>query len=73
MAKVKTKMTIDSFRAIQQTPHLIPTPRIVQIDEGFPIKKHDMIPEDPLLPHPSELFITQFNQKINSSISSQAD
>lgn len=59
MDKVKTKLKINAFIATQPMPPLIPTPRIFQIDEGSPIWKPNEIPKDPLIPLPSEQFITQ--------------
>ena len=52
-------------------PPSIPTLRIVQMDEGSPTRKPEEIPEEPLVPLPSKLFITQSGQQIISSISSQ--
>ena len=54
MAKLKTKLTIDALRA---TKPMSPLMRIVQIDEGSPIRKPNEIPEEPLLHPLSELFI----------------
>lgn len=51
----------------------IPAPRIVQIDEGSPIRKPNEIPEEPLIPSPHELFIIDSGQRSISSISSQDD
>lgn len=58
MATVNMNLTINAFQATQPMHPLIPTLRIVQIDEGSPIMKDDDIPEEPLVPPPSELFIT---------------
>lgn len=73
MAKIKTKLTIDAFRATQSMPPSIPGPRIVPIDEGSPIKKSDELPEEPLIPPILELIITQSDQQIISCIYTPID
>ncbi|CAI9296581.1 unnamed protein product [Lactuca saligna] len=69
MDKLKTKMTEDTFRATQSMPPPIPTLTIWHIDIGSPIKKSDYPPKEPLIPRPSELFITLVAQQIISSTS----
>ena len=71
MAKIKTKLKIDAFRAIQSMPPSIPALRISQINEGSPTRKPDEIPKEPLIPPPSDIFITKSGYQIISSISSQ--
>lgn len=73
MEKVKTKLTIDAFRPTQMMPPSIPSLKIVQIDQGSPIRKPDEILDESLLPSPFELFVTEFGQQIISSISYQVD
>lgn len=52
-------------------PPLIPTPKIASIDVGSPTRKPNELPEEPLVPPPSELFITQSSHQIISFILSQ--
>lgn len=73
MAKHKTKLVADAFRATQLMPPLIPASRIVLVDEGSWIKKPGELLEEPLIPPHSELFITQSSQQIISSISTPID
>lgn len=47
--------------------------RIAYIDEGSPTQKPNDIPEDPLIPPSSEIFITKFGHQIISSISGISD
>lgn len=68
MEKLKTKVTIDAFRATQSMLPLIPTPRIVQIDEGSHTQKPNNILEEPLIPPLPEIFMTEFVHQIISSI-----
>lgn len=73
MAKLKTKLTINSFQATHPMPPLIPTPRIVLVDENSPIKKPGELPEDHLIHLTSELIITKADQQTISSISNTDD
>ncbi|CAH1446330.1 unnamed protein product [Lactuca virosa] len=57
-----------AFQATQSTLPLIPAPRIVQINEGSPTRKPNEIPEEPLIPPPSELFINESGHQIISFI-----
>lgn len=47
-------------------PPPIPTMRIVHVDEGSRMKKTYDFPIEPLIPPPSETFITTIGQKIIS-------
>ncbi|CAH1421113.1 unnamed protein product [Lactuca virosa] len=67
MEKLKTKLTVGTFQATQSMLPPIPAPKIVQIDEGSPSRKPDDLPKEPLIPPPSELFITESDQQIISS------
>ena len=49
-----------------------PGPMIVQIDGISPTRKPDEIPEEPLIPPPSDLFITESGHQIISSISNKS-
>lgn len=51
MAKLKTKLTIDAFRATQLMLPRIPTPRIELFDEGSPIKRSYDLPNQSMI-HP---------------------
>lgn len=67
MAKLKTKLTINAFWATQSLLPPIHALRIAEIDEGFPTQKQDDIPEEPLIPPPSEIFVTESGREIISS------
>lgn len=71
MAKEKNKITINTFRATQSMLPPIPSPRIVHIDEGSPLRKPDNIPEEPLIPPPPKFTITENIQKIISDLKKQ--
>ena len=66
---LKEKLTVDAFQATKSMPPSIPTPRIVLIHEGSPVMELDDLLEEPLIPLPLELVITQVVQQIISSIS----
>lgn len=59
LERVKTKLTIDAFLATQSMMHVIPSPRVVPIDEGSPLWKRDDIPEEPLIPPPPKFTIKE--------------
>lgn len=73
MAKLKTKLSIDAFRATQSMLPQIPTLRMVQIDEASPTQKPDDIPEEPLIPRLSKIFITKSGRQIISSSFGKCD
>ncbi|CAH1412925.1 unnamed protein product [Lactuca virosa] len=73
MEKIRTKLIVDAFRDTQSMLPLIPDPTIVQIDEGCPTRKHDDLPEEPLMPPPSEFFITKSGQQIISYFSGKSE
>ncbi|CAH1431291.1 unnamed protein product [Lactuca virosa] len=67
MAKVNTKIIVDSFSATRLIPPPIPTLRIEHVDKGYQLKKTDGLPDQPQI-HPfSEAFITPVGQQIISS------
>lgn len=49
-------------------PSLIPDPRSKPINEGSPIMTTDDLPKQPLIPPPSEVFISPVGEKIISFI-----
>ncbi|CAH1441038.1 unnamed protein product [Lactuca virosa] len=63
MSKIKTKLTADAFRANQSMLPLILALKIVPVDKGYPIKKPDEVPKEPLIPPTSELIITQLEKE----------
>ena len=66
MAKVKTKLTVDAFRATLSMLPPIPALRIALIDEGSPLWIPDDIPEEPLQSSPPKLTIDENIQHIIS-------
>lgn len=68
MKKIKTKLTIDAFRAPQSMLPPIPAQRITQIDEGSPTRKPGDLLEEPLVPPLPEFIITKFGQQIISEL-----
>lgn len=64
MQKIKTKLTIDAFLAIQFMLPPIPSPRIVQIDEGSPALKGDDLLEESLVPPSLEFIIIEPGQQL---------
>lgn len=73
MGKIKTKLTIDAFRATQSVLHLIPSPRILLVDEGSPLQNSDDIPEEPLPSSPPKFAIDENMQHILSVLNEQHD
>lgn len=66
--KIKTKQIVDAFRATESMLPPIPSPRIVQIEEGSPTEILDNLHDEPLI-HPFEFFITESGQQIILSFS----
>ncbi|CAI9267845.1 unnamed protein product [Lactuca saligna] len=54
-AKLKTKLTVDVFRATQPMLPPIHAQRFFPIDECYPIKKTDELSNEPMIPPPSEV------------------
>lgn len=68
MEKIKTKLTIDAFRATQSMLPPIPSLRIIPIDEDSPTQKSTDLPEDPPITPHSELIISEMVEQVIANL-----